>query len=180
MHRFKSHITQFPGNMQALIIFHINNSFTDITTKHKTIAICKKFAKLRHTFLFYIYGKEKSTIKIIQNQSLRAIQKKVFSKPWKILEEYLCRIPILALEIFQFQMPQGKVHINLQQSSGQFVIFLLSSYNIHFFVPSTQASCLGCDYCVLNRLNALETNLLPKQKIERIQSDLDYFIISVI
>ena len=60
MHSFKNRIIQFLRKMRALIIFHINNIFTDISTKHKMIAICKKqLAKLRHKFLFYTYRKEK-------------------------------------------------------------------------------------------------------------------------
>ena len=68
MHSCKNHITQFLRKMQALIIFYINNIFTDISTKHKIIAICKKqLAKLKHKFLFYTYRKEKHNQNYIES-----------------------------------------------------------------------------------------------------------------
>ena len=38
-------------------------------------------------------------------------------------------------------------------------IFLKPHHHIHFFVPPVQVSCLGCNYCIWNRLKALKTRL---------------------
>ena len=60
---------------------YINNAFTGFTTKHKMIG--------------------KSTIKIVKNQSLRAVQGKVFLKTRKKFENYIDKIPFLALDFSQ-------------------------------------------------------------------------------
>ena len=56
MHRFNSHISQFLRKMRALIFLYVNKDLTDITTKHKMIAICKtkKFAKLRQISFLHV------------------------------------------------------------------------------------------------------------------------------
>ena len=103
MHSFKSDTTQFPRKMQALRIFYINNSF--------------------------IYGKEKSTIKIIQNQSIKAVQKKIFSKPRKILKEYLYTICFLALHFSIVRCHRKKLFIiNLQHSLKKLLDSLFAFY----------------------------------------------------
>ena len=49
-----------------------------------------------------------------------------------------------------------------------------------YFVPPIQVSYLGGDYYIRNRLEALNTMLLPLAKMGGIQIDLDHFIFIII
>ena len=75
------------------------------------LALCKKgLQNLDINFLF-THIEKKSTVKIKQNQSLRAVQKKVLPKPRKILEEYLYIIPFLALDFLAVRCPSKEIEV---------------------------------------------------------------------
>ena len=73
-----------------------------------SLTLCKKGLQNQDINFFSIHVEKKSTVKIKQNQ---AVQKKLFSKLRKILEEYLYIIPFLTLDFQAVRCPWKEIEV---------------------------------------------------------------------